>query len=77
MHSLKCHCAGNEPIDRSAADVSPLEKESCGLPAHDIETVVLASVRGLVGADVAPDMPLLQAGLDSLAALELRNELGR
>lgn len=38
---------------------------------------MLATVRRLTGADIAADAPLLQAGLDSLAALELSNELNR
>ncbi|CAL5223543.1 g6075 [Coccomyxa viridis] len=36
-----------------------------------------AIVRSIAGADVAPDAPLSQAGLDSLASVELRNDLGR
>lgn len=42
---------------------------------------VLSVVRTLAqeatGADVAPDVPLMSAGLDSLAAVELRNSVGR
>lgn len=38
---------------------------------------MLATVRRLMGADIAADAPLLQAGLDSLAAMELSNELNR
>lgn len=32
--------------------------------------------RDVMGADVAPDEPLMSAGLDSLAAVELRNAIG-
>lgn len=39
--------------------------------------LVLTAVRQLLGADVAADMPLAQAGLDSLGALELRDQLDR
>ena len=39
--------------------------------------LVLTAVRQLLGADVAADMPLAQAGLDSLGALELRDQLNR
>lgn len=31
----------------------------------------------VTGADVAADLPLMSAGLDSLAAVELRNSVGR
>ena len=39
--------------------------------------VIHALVSSLAGADLAPDAPLSQAGLDSLASVELRNELSR
>ena len=32
--------------------------------------------RDVMGAEVAPDEPLMSAGLDSLAAVELRNAIG-
>ncbi len=47
------------------------------LPVLDVDALVLAAVQQLVGADAGPHMPLMQAGMDSLAALELRNELSR
>ena len=47
------------------------------LPALDVDALVLAAVQRLVGADAGPHTPLMQAGMDSLAALELRNELSR
>jgi len=34
-------------------------------------------VQGMLGADVRPDQPLMEAGMDSLAAVDLQNELGR
>lgn len=40
---------------------------------EDIEEAVLSLVRGLVGQDVAQDQPFMEAGLDSLGAVELRN----
>ena len=46
-------------------------------PTLDVHMLVLAAVQQFVGADVAADMPLAQAGLDSLGALELRNELNK
>jgi acyl carrier protein len=38
---------------------------------------VAAAVRGVLGADVGSDEPLMDAGLDSLGAVELRNALER
>jgi acyl carrier protein len=38
---------------------------------------VAATVRGLLGADVGADEPLMEAGLDSLGAVELKNALER
>ena len=42
-----------------------------------VTAVIHAIVCGVAGADVAHDAPLSQAGLDSLAFVELRNELSR
>lgn len=42
-----------------------------------IRAVIHTIVSGLAGANVAHGTPLLQAGLDSLALVELRNELSR
>ena len=37
---------------------------------------VQRAVSSMLGAEVTPEQPLMEAGLDSLAAVELRNELG-
>lgn len=48
------------------------------LSAHTAAAAaVRTAVAALLGDDVAPDTPLLQAGIDSLAAVELRNDLSR
>lgn len=41
----------------------------------NVEAVVLEVARRVVGADVDMNQPLMQAGLDSLASVELRNAL--
>ena len=42
-----------------------------------MEQQVLAVVQGIAGGDLRPDTPLAAVGVDSLAAVELRNELCR
>jgi acyl carrier protein len=42
-----------------------------------LESSVAASVRSMLGGDVAADAPLMDAGLDSLGAVELKNALER
>jgi acyl carrier protein len=40
-----------------------------------LESLVASAVAGLVGAHVGSEVPLMEAGLDSLGAIELRNAL--
>ncbi len=47
------------------------------LSREGIVSVIHALVSSIAGADTAPDAPLSQAGLDSLASVELRNDLSR
>ena len=42
-----------------------------------VKAIVHTLVGGLAGTNVAQDMPLSHAGLDSLAFVELHNELSR
>lgn len=39
--------------------------------------VIHALVSRIAGTELAPDAPMSQAGLDSLASVELRNDLSR
>ena len=56
----------------------PAAAAAAGAPDQAaVSAVIHAVVCGLAGADVAHDAPLSQAGLDSLAFVELRNELSR
>lgn len=43
----------------------------------EVRASVVAAVAGVLGHNVTDDMPLVAAGLDSLAAVELRNEISR
>ena len=40
-----------------------------------MQAAVLEAARGILGAEVSPAQPLMEAGLDSLGAVELRNAL--
>jgi acyl transferase domain-containing protein/acyl carrier protein len=46
-----------------------------GMRAEDVAAAVADAVAGMLGPDVGPDQPLMEAGLDSLGAVELRNAL--
>ena len=47
-----------------------------GIPSlAELETTILSLVQDLIGPDVTPDAPLSSQGLDSLAAMELRQKL--
>ena len=66
----------------AAAAASALQPAALGVraaPGADAAAVaseVAQIVAGMLGAEVAPTQPLMEAGLDSLAAVELRTELG-
>ena len=45
------------------------------MSAAALEAEILALVQSYVGEQVAPDEPLAKQGLDSLAAMELRQKL--
>lgn len=67
--------AGDTASSPSSAPVSgPAPSARQGV---DVKAAVVAAVAGVLGKSVAVDMPLVAAGLDSLAAVELRNEISR
>ena len=56
-------------------------KSSAGAPSKEQQEAMLCQVADVVGAiigdDVGQDVPLMDAGLDSLGAVELRNALAQ
>lgn len=52
--------------------ILPAERHAAG---DDAQAIVQEVVNGLLGRTVARDQPLMEAGLDSLGAVELRNQL--
>ncbi|CAL8466746.1 g6282 [Coccomyxa elongata] len=63
----------NEPVE-AKVDAKAVVKK--GLPSlAELEAGILSVVHDLMGPDVAPDAPLSSQGLDSLAAMELRQKL--
>jgi acyl carrier protein len=47
-----------------------------GLSHHDIVSIVEAQVQSFLGgANVSEELPLLEAGLDSLSSVQLTNQL--
>lgn len=61
-------CAGEEPI---------AQQKQQQISREGMRGIISAVVAGLAGCDVGEDQPLAAAGLDSLAFVELRNELSR
>ena len=47
------------------------------MPADDVLLVVMGILRDIMGEEPPAEQPLLAAGIDSLAAVELRNILSR
>ena len=64
------------PISNCAGAGVAVERMSA-LSHEGVVSVIHALVSSIAGADTAPDAPLSQAGLDSLASVELRNDLSR
>ena len=64
VHPAAVAAAAAQPTAPAAAAVAEV--------AAEVQRIVAS----MLGAEVAPTQPLMEAGLDSLAAVELRNELG-
>jgi acyl transferase domain-containing protein len=66
-------------VARSAAPFSDpaiqMQQQPEGLSAAQVGQKVSAAVNRLLGSQVAPDQPLMEAGMDSLGAVELRTTL--
>jgi acyl carrier protein len=69
--ALAVSSAGGSAPGMAAADAHPV------MSRQAVEAAVAAAVQTLLGEGVAADAPLLAAGLDSLAAVELRNDISR
>ena len=69
-----CPLQKDDEANDSKVEAKPVVKK--GLPSMaELEASILSVVSDLIGPDVAPDAPLSSQGLDSLAAMELRQKL--
>lgn len=74
--SLRKHHGGRGASGhRRPAGASPLPTASAVDISSAVRSQVTATVVSVLGHDVSPEEPLMQAGLDSLGAVELRNAL--
>jgi len=64
--------AGTWQSSAGATTTAPVTPAAVATITEDIQRAVST----MLGGDIAPSQPLMEAGLDSLAAVELRNELG-
>ena len=70
---LRVDVAVQRPLLRTATRVPAVARRACASGVHQSDVLVL--VRDVVGIDVDADAPLMEAGVDSLGAVELRNQL--
>ena len=68
--------AGHADLATSGSAAGPRQSRSA-LSVADALIRVQRVLVGILGTDVGPDQPMSAAGLDSLAAVEVGNELAR
>lgn len=59
----------------AAANELPAQQEGNFVDAETVRAVVTEAVHAIVGAAIGPDQPLMEAGIDSLGATELQQNL--
>ena len=64
-------------VSLSTVRMQPVASVQAQRSLEQIQGVVAAAVRSIVGSDPGPEVPLASAGMDSLAAVELQSELSR
>lgn len=83
IDALSSHLASLVDVQSSSSLPAPAPVGKHGaapqavVSSGSIEQQVMSAVHRVAGRDAAPDTPLAAAGVDSLAAVELRNELCR
>ncbi|KAK9866522.1 hypothetical protein WJX84_008502 [Apatococcus fuscideae] len=65
--------------DLQAAPISSslTARKQRAMTSAELESQIAQAVASVIGSSVDPSQPLVAAGLDSLGAVELRNEIGR
>ena len=69
------YASGAATVTRRASTAPAPAALAAALDAAEVQAAVEDAVRGILGADVGADEPLMAAGLDSLGAVELRSSL--
>jgi acyl carrier protein len=66
-----------QPSERAESAAAQGSTRAAGLSPVAIAGLIRGAVSSVLGADVSAEQPLVEAGLDSLGAVELRNEIGK
>ena len=77
LHWPECgKCKMQEGDKAEVPEAKAKQATKKGMPSlAELEATILSLVHDLIGPDVTPDAPLSSQGLDSLAAMELRQKL--